>query len=164
MVSIAMRKSNDRSAQMVLDAPSQGEESYAPVVLKISGGKPMRMRARLVAEGTSWALGTAAWNEVAIYQRDQGDIAVSIKTFKKAATDTDVFHAEVFPNFEEACGFLESFDPSSDMSAGIDASDRSVSGAEIALRAAALRQKADDVVRRYRSLVGELLFRLDASE
>ena len=158
MVSIALRRPAEKHAYQPAETQVFPEEE---VVLKVSGGKPLRMRARLLAEGTTWAVGTAAWNEVALYQRDQGDIAVSIKTFKKSSAETDVFHAEVFPNFEEACSFLESFDPSADLTAGIDASDRSVSGAEIALRAAALRQKADDVVRRYRALVGELLFRLD---
>ena len=156
-----MRRPAEKPAQ---PAPELHFPAEDEVVLKVSGGKPLKMRARLLAEGTTWAVSTAAWNEVALYQRDQGDFAVSIKTFKKSPTETDVFQAEVFPSFEDACGLLEAFDPAADLTVGIDASDRSVSGAEIALRAAALRQKADDVVRRYRSLIGELLFRLDASQ
>jgi hypothetical protein len=47
-------------------APELHFPAEEEVVLKVSGGKPLKMRARLLAEGTTWAVGTAAWNEVAL--------------------------------------------------------------------------------------------------
>lgn len=140
--------------------PSPAGES-GEVVLRVSGQKPIRMRARLLAEATSWSLSSQAWNEIALYRRDGNETAVAIKTFKKSQHEPDVFHAELFPTFDEAVQWLERFDPAGDIEVGLDASDRSISAAEVALRAASLRNRSDDIVRRYRALVGELLFRLD---
>lgn len=139
----------------------QGRAEPAEVVLRVSGAKPLRLKAQLVAEATSWSRGSQVWNEVALYRRDASEVAIAIKTFKKSPEEPDVFHAELFPTFDEAALWLEKFDPACDLDVSFDASDRSVSAAEIALRAASLRQRTDEVVRRFRSLVGELLFRLD---
>jgi len=132
--------------------------------LRVSGGKPLRLSAVCLAEGNSWCLGTPAWHEVQVLRGTDGDHAVGIKCFRKAPGEADTFHAEVFPNIEEAVAFLEGFDPTTDLRVDIDASDRSVSAAEIALKAAALRQRADEVVRQWRALVGEMLFRLDLAD
>lgn len=172
MVSIAMNAGGasaavlDRPAVQRLDGevPSGAHSGMQPVSLRVSGGKPMRLRAQALAEGNSWRLGTHAWHEVQMFRRDTGEYVVGIKCFKKAAGDADIFHAELFPNLEEAVAFLEGFDPTADLSVDIDASDRSVSAAEIALKAAALRQRADEITRQWRALVGEMLYRLDAAE
>lgn len=132
-----------------------------PVVLQVSGARPLRIRADLLAEGNSWCLGTEAWHEVAIYRREGGEFAVAIRTYNKAAEATDVHRAELFPTLEEATGFLESFDPTADLRVALDCADRRLSAAEIALRAATLRQRADEVTRHYRALIGEMLLRLD---
>jgi hypothetical protein len=151
-------------APIMAPAMAAAEPAGVAVSLRVSGGKPLRMQAQLLAEGTSWAPGTAAWHEIALYRRSLGEFAVAIKTFKKASAETDVFHAEVFPNLDEAMGYLETFDPTADLSVDLDASDRRVSAADIALRAAALRQRTDEITRQYRALVGELLFCLDIAE
>lgn len=167
MVSVAFSMAPvERSASPLLREPvvesGSGMASPSVVTLRVSGGKPLRMHALLLAEGTSWALGTAAWHEVALYRRDHGEVALAIKTFKKAQNETDVFRAEIFPNLAEAVAFLEGFDPTSDLTVDLDAADRRVSAAHIALRAAALRQRMDEITRQYQALVGELLFHLEA--
>lgn len=132
------------------------------VTLRVSGGKPLRLAAHLLAEGTSWSPRAEAWHEVALYRRDTGEFAVALKTFKKAQGEADVYRAELFPNFEELVLWLEGFDPTADLTVDLDASDRRVSAAEIAMRAAALRQRADEITRQYHALIGEVLFSLDA--
>jgi len=72
-----------------------------------------------------------------------------------------VFHAHLFESLEKALGWLQTFDPTVDLFADLDASDRRISATEIALRAAALRQRADWVEMQYRSMIGELLFQFD---
>jgi hypothetical protein len=65
---------------------------------------------------------------------------------------------------DAALGWLQAFDPTADLGADIDASDRRVSTTDIALRAAALRQRADRIELQYRSMIGELLYRMDVGE
>lgn len=135
-----------------------------PVTLRVSGAKPLHLRARLLAEGTSWTPGAPAWHEIALYQRAAGAFAIGLKTCHLAGGDSDLFHARLFPTLDEALAWLQDFDPTADLGADIDASDRRISTTDIALRAAALRQRADRVRLQYRSLIGELLYRLDLGE
>jgi len=131
------------------------------IALRVSGGKPLRIRGTLLAEGHSWATGTVAWHEVALWRRDGGEVAVAVRTLRKAANEADVYRAELFPNLPEALGWLEGFDPTADLSPDFDPNDRSLSALEVALRAAALRGRAEEVARQWRALLGEMLFRLD---
>jgi hypothetical protein len=134
-----------------------------PITLQVSGGKPVRLRGQVLAEGQSWSPGTVAWHEVTLYRTDAAEIAVAVRTLRKARGETDVHRAELFPTLADALSWLEEFDPTQDLSVDLDASDRALSTIEIALRAAALRGRADEVARQWRALLGELLFRLDAS-
>jgi hypothetical protein len=134
------------------------------VTLRVSGGKPMHLRAELLAEGTSWTADAPAWHEVALYQRPSGDCAVSLRVCRGPAGHSDLFYARIFPALDDALAWLLEFDPTADLGADIDASDRRVSTTDIALRAAALRQRADRVGLQYRALIGELLYRLDLGE
>jgi hypothetical protein len=134
------------------------------VTLRVSGGKPMHLRAELLAEGTSWTQGAPAWHEVALYERASGDRAVALRVCRGPGGDSDLFYARIFATLDDALGWLLEFDPTADLGADIDASDRRVSTTDIALRAAALRQRADRVQLQYRALIGELLYRLDLGE
>jgi hypothetical protein len=134
------------------------------VTLRLSGGKPMRIRAELLAEASSRSAGAPAWHELALYRRDGGDYAIGLKTCRGPAGDSDVFHARIFPDLEAALDWLQDFDPTADLGADLDASDRRISTTDIALRAASLRQRADRVGLQYRSMIGELLYRLDLGE
>lgn len=141
------------------------ETSDNMVTLRISGGKPMHMRADLLAECSSWSNGAPAWHEVVLYrQQNTAEFAVGIKTCGAAMGGNDVFHARLFPDLDAALAWLQIFNPIADLGADIDASDRRISTTEIALRAATLRQQADRVEQHYRSMIGELLYRLDAGE
>ena len=148
----------------VTDARGEPEQWDDSVTLRISGGKPLHMRAELLAECSSWSSGAPAWHELAIYRRDTGDFAVGVKTCRAPMNGSDVFHARIFPDLEAALGWLQSFDPTADLGADIDSSDRRISTTDIALRAATLRQHADRVAQQYRAMVGELLYRMDIGE
>ena len=149
-----------------LDAgtPAVSEAGDGTVTLRLSGGKPMHMRAELLAECSSWSAGAPAWHELALYHRDAADFAVGLKTCRGPMGGSDVFHARVFADLDAALGWVQSFDPTADLGADIDSSDRRISTTDIALRAATLRQQADRVEQQYRAMVGELLYRLDAGE
>jgi hypothetical protein len=147
---------------MVPDTIVPAESVDGVVTLRISGGKPIRMRAELVAEASSWMTGATAWHELTLYRRESSGFAVGIKTCRGTAGINNVFHAQIFADLDAALTWLEEFDPTADLDVDIDASDRSISTTDIALRAAALRQRADRLDLQYRSMIGELLYRLDA--
>ncbi len=134
------------------------------VTLRISGGKPLHMRAELLAECSSWSAGAPTWHELALYHRDAGDFAVSVKTCRSPMNGNDVFHARIFADLDTALAWVQAFDPTADLCADIDSSDRRISTTDIALRAATLRQHADRVEQQYRAMVGELLYRMDVGE
>ncbi len=133
------------------------------VTLRVSGAKPLKLTGILLAEASSWSPGTLAWHEAGIWRREGGEVAVAIRTLRKAAGETDVHRAELFPTLAEALTWLEEFDPTADLSVDLDASDRRVSAIEVALRAAALRGRAEEVGRQWRALLGDMLFRLDTA-
>jgi hypothetical protein len=61
---------------------------------------------------------------------------------------------------DDAATWLETFDPIADLSADFDVSDIRLSAARVALKASALRDRAERLDRAYRVLVGEVLYRL----
>ncbi len=145
------------------DAPAPRSIKRKPqsVTLQVSGGRPLRLRGELLAEGNSWCRGTEAWHEVALYRREQEEVAVAIRTFRKAEGSADIHRAELFPNLDEAMAWLIAFDPTADLQVDLDCADRAVSTVMITLRAATLRQRADAVARQYHALLGEMLLQLD---
>lgn len=143
--------------QQVTTDPDPGVH---PVMLRVSGGKPLRLDATLLAEGTCWSPRIPAWHEVSLFAAPGGEVALGISTFKKSAHETDVHRAELFPGLDAALSALEAFDPTADLATCIDAANPRVSGAVVALQAAALRQQADGLTRQWRGMLGELLYQL----
>jgi hypothetical protein len=129
----------------------------------MSGGKPIRFRGSLLVEASSWTTEAPVWHEIVLYERDTMDYIAGIKTCRSPASN-DVFHATAFGELESVLTWIEEFDPMADLVADLDASDRRISTTDIALRAAALRQRADRVVLQYRTMVGEILYRIDLGE
>jgi hypothetical protein len=115
------------------------------VTLRISGSKPLHIRAELVAQCSSWSSGAPAWHELVLYQADAGAFAAGVRTCRGPMGGSDVFHARMFPDLDTALAWLQGFSPTADLGADIDSSDRRISTTDIALRAATLRQYADRV-------------------
>ncbi len=138
---------------------SRGSEGGL-VVLRNNGGKPLRLRGELLAEGSSRCAEERMWHEIALYQAADGAVAVAIRFFGGAA-ETGVQRARLFPTMDEACAWLEAFDPSFDLAADFDVADPGISVARVALKAAVLRDRAERLTRGYRGLVGEVLYRLE---
>jgi hypothetical protein len=133
-----------------------------PVALPVSGGKPLHIQGRRLAEGHSWSHGTPAWHEVALWACNSGEVAVALRTLRKARGSQDIHRAELFPRIADAVAWLEEFDPTQDLAVEFDPSDRSQTTIAVTLRAAALRAQADEVARQWRALLGEFLYRLDS--
>ncbi|NGM19577.1 hypothetical protein G3576_06100 [Roseomonas stagni] len=145
-------------------APESGPPgAVEPVTLRVSGAKPVRLRGHKLTEGHSRAAGCIAWHEVEIWQLENSrEIAVALRTRRPGGEAADLHRAELFPDLAEALDWLEGFDPVADLTVDFDAGDRRLSAVEVALRAAALRGRAEVVTREWRALLGEVLFVLDA--
>lgn len=133
-----------------------------PVTLRVSGGKPLRLRGRRLVEGRARAAGSCLWHDLALWQLDGREVAVALRTTRPDGEAADVHRAELFPEIGEALEWLEAFDPLVDLAVDFDAADRRLSAVEVALRAAALRGRAEMVAREWRALLGDVLFLLEA--
>jgi hypothetical protein len=129
--------------------------------LRNSGGKPLRLHAELLAEGSSRQPGSSLWHETAIYRAQDGKFAVALRFLSATGGEAGVHRARQFDTEDEAATWLEAFDPACDLDADFDVSDPRLSVALVALKAAALRDRAERLSRAYRVMVGELLFRLE---
>ena len=132
-----------------------------PLVLRNSGGKPLRQHAELLAEGSSRLAGATRWHETAIYRSTQGKFAVALRFLSATEGEAGVHRARLFDTEDDAASWLEAFDPACDLDADFDVSDQRISIALVALKAAALRDRAERLSRAYRVMIGELLFRLE---
>jgi hypothetical protein len=131
------------------------------VVLRNSGGKPLRVRAELLAEGSSRCAGASLWHEVALYRAADGAIAVAIRFLSSGSAESAVHRARLFDDIDSAVSWLEGFDPAFDLGADFDVADTRQSVAQVSLKAAALRDRAERLTRDYRGMIGEVLFRLE---
>lgn len=134
-----------------------GQEAQ-PVMLRVSGGRPLQLRGHLLAEASSWSPGASAWHEIALYQCTGDEIAAALRLCTQPDGAGDLCQGRLFAALADAADWLAGFNATADLASDLDASDRRLSGVEIALRAAALRQRADRIERQYRVMIGELLF------
>ncbi len=132
-----------------------------PITLRVTGGKPMQIHAELMAECTSRTDGAPTWHDLVLYRQDGGGYALSLTTCRGPQGLSDVCRARSFATLDPALDWIEQFDPTADLCADIDSADRRISTADIALRAASLRQQADRVDQQYRAMVGELFYQLE---
>jgi hypothetical protein len=155
-------QSGSGEAQIVpLSWPFLAGADAPPLVLRNSGGKPLRLQAALLAEGSSRLAGATRWHETAIYRSSEGTFAVALRFLSAAAGEAGVHRARLFDTEDDAATWLENFDPACDLDADFDVSDPRISIALVALKAAALRERAERLSRAYRVMIGELLFRLE---
>lgn len=131
-----------------------------PVTLRAAGGKPLRFRGELLAEASSRRPHMPLWHEIALYRCDDGGVAVSLR-LRGADGVSETDRARHFPTLDLAADWLVAFEPAADLRAGFDVADPHASGADIAVKAAALRDRSEDLTRAYRAVVGELLYRVE---
>jgi hypothetical protein len=128
------------------------------IALRVTGGKPLRFRGELLAEATSRRAATSAWHDITVYRCETADFAASLRL---CGTPTEIDRAARFTSLDALETWFETFDPTADLHAGFDVADPALTGAALAVKAASLRDRAEDLRRAYQALIGELLFRLE---
>ncbi|MGF1453879.1 MAG: hypothetical protein ACFB6R_00735 [Alphaproteobacteria bacterium] len=164
MASIALRETAPGAAAGSVGAPRMTAEPMTWITLRRSGRQPLRFKGALLAEATGHASEGRLWHELNIYSRQTGGFVVDLRVFKKDRGQKDIFHVHAFETLGEVVSFLEDFDPTADVPVNVDTDAPGCTTARLTLKAVALRQRIEDVTRDYRSLVGDLLFQLEAVE
>ncbi len=139
---------------------ARGDEN-ATVLLRTASGKPLRLQAELLAEGSSRASDAPLWHEVSLYRTRSGQIALALRCVRASDPAGFAHRALVFDDMDAAATWLEQFDPTVDVNADFDVADTRLSSAAMALKAASLRDRTERLERAYRALIGEVLFRLE---
>jgi hypothetical protein len=158
-MSAAMTVAAQRADGFAAVAGAAGED--AVVTLRSAGGKPLRFAGALLAEGTSRWPDAPFWHDIQVFARAGGGYAVGLRFRDTPGRDSGADRARFFDTLDDAAGWLEGFDPAADIHAGFDVSDPRLNGAELTLKAAALRDRTEQLRQCFRALVGELLFRLE---
>jgi hypothetical protein len=128
--------------------------------LKRDGLTALVFDGSLLVETTSYAPGTSIWYEIAAFSAKSGEYIASIKVFRKAEHAKDSAMAVALPSRDALVLHLENYDPATDVLVDLDAGDKTLSTAELTLKAVSLRQKIDEARLEYRSAVSELLHQL----
>ncbi|MFC7611482.1 hypothetical protein [Teichococcus aestuarii] len=93
------------------------------VTLRASNGKPLRMRAVLLAEASNAAPRLRDWHEVSLWRRQDGEIVLALRTHLHDGPEPERCRIMPFPDLEQAMRWLEEFDPLQDLQAVFDAFD-----------------------------------------
>jgi hypothetical protein len=125
--------------------------------LRRDGLSPCVFEGRLIAEASSVAPGSRLWYELAAYARTEGGYVASLKVFKKAVAEKDIFWARTFQTVAELLAYFETHDPARDVTAPDDLTDARLATVEAMIGAVALRQRIDEARSEYHSAAGELL-------
>ncbi|MEM9500777.1 MAG: hypothetical protein AAF941_02910 [Pseudomonadota bacterium] len=127
-----------------------------PFTLKRTGERPFEFTGRLLAMLSGISSHLPFWYEINIYQGDERLIC-EIKLFNKDADSADIFRVTEHGDMESVFSYLERYDPSDDLDPGADVAENSASSATLALNAARLQLRVNQLKRHYESVVGEIL-------
>jgi hypothetical protein len=127
-----------------------------PFTLKRTGQRPFEFSGGLVAMLSGISSHLPFWYEINIYQGDERLIC-EVKLFNKDANAADIFRVTEHEDMESVFSYLERYDPSDDLDPGADVAEHSASSATLALNAARLQLRVNQLQRHYESVVGEIL-------
>ncbi len=143
------------------DAPAPmtgGPEAFA---IKRVGAKPLRFHGAELAMSMSFVPGAPCWYEIQLFRTNDQRFIAAVKLFFRDEGEQDVIRAWEFDDFGGLVAHLESFDPADDVRVDVQPDDPTLSLPEMAAHALALRARAAEARRQYKSLLGEILHDLN---
>ncbi|SEA37258.1 hypothetical protein [Rubrimonas cliftonensis] len=147
--------------EQTYDAPAPmmgGPEAHA---IKRVGAKPLRFHGAELAMSMSFVPGAPCWYEIQLFRTIDQRFVAAVKLFFRDEGEQDVIRAWEFDDFGGLVAHLEAFDPADDVRVDVQPDDPTLSLPEMAAHALALRARAAEARRQYRSLLGEILHDLD---
>lgn len=145
---------NAKTAQITELEPTIGAPK---TVLRRTGKKTLRFAGSCLAEATGYQRAATHWYEIGLYQRDVGGVVAAIRHFHKSEQQRDRFIAERFETVEAAAAFLETYQPSIELSVGFDPASPALSAAEVTILAAGLRARQAEYCHSYDAVCGDVL-------
>jgi hypothetical protein len=133
------------------------------ISLKRVGQKPLSFMGVETAMAMSFMPGAPSWYEINLYKTSDGGVVAAVKLFHRDEDAADLCRAWEFSDLGAAVSHLESFDPAADIRVDVEPDDPALSLPEMAAHALALRAKAEEARRQYRTILGELLHDLEAA-
>ncbi len=138
------------------------QPSASLISLKRVGQKPLTFHGVETAMAMSFMPGAPSWYEITLYKAADGRIIAAVKLFHRDEDAADLCRAWEFGEIGAAVSHLEAFDPAADIRVDVEPDDPSLSLPEMAAHALALRAKAAEARRQYRTILGELLHDIEA--
>ena len=130
------------------------------VTLKRVGARPLSFNGTELCMAMSFVPGAPFWYEINVFRTDAQGFVVAIKQFFRDENESDLVHAWEFEDFDGAMAHLETYDPADDIRVDIDPS-ADMTLPEMAAHALALRARAAEARRQFRTLVGKILYDLE---
>jgi hypothetical protein len=149
----------------MLAEADEDSPSITTFTLARPGQRALRFRGRLLAgaQGRPPAPSSAAalWHDINVYQTKAGRFVVEVIARRPGAGD--VAHVESFPELGAASSWLESFQPETDITPETMAQADQPELADVLLHGLMLRLHRSRVDGRFRDLVSDVLWRLEAA-
>ncbi|MEM9761118.1 MAG: hypothetical protein AAF968_01180 [Pseudomonadota bacterium] len=144
----------------VAQQPDSHSENH---VLPRRGQRPLAFAGSELCMAMSYMPGARFWYELNIYRAEGGGFVVKIDMFTKDDSDPEMHDAWECDGFGDVMDSLEAYDAAGDIRIEVEPDDPGLSVADLAAYAMAIRARAEDARRQYRSLVGELLHDLETA-
>ncbi|MEM7701916.1 MAG: hypothetical protein AAF251_08280 [Pseudomonadota bacterium] len=148
--------SEAEASPMETEGASEPSIPAMPFTLKRTGQRPYEFKGRLLAMLSGISSHLPFWYEINIYQTDDM-LLCELKLFHKDADAADLFRVTEHFDMESVFNYLEGYDPSDDLDPCSEVADHSASSATLALNAARLQLRVNQLKRHYESVVGEIL-------
>lgn len=132
--------------------------------LRQSGGRPLTFSGAQLAMAMNYVPGAPFWYEINIFRLSDGRFVFDVRNFRTSADEDDSFHVFEAATFDELMSKLEGYDAADDVCIDFDLENPSLSVADLTFHAMALRIRVEEARRRYRSLVGQVLYELNQSD
>lgn len=146
-----------------LDQPTQARirefaAAAAPMrVLKRSGQRPFLFNGATLATICGVTPNLPFWYELNVHRTVLDTYLSDIRLFHKSPDEPDLFWIAEHDDLEMLVGYFERYHPAADLTPPQLDPARATSSAELALWAAGLQLRVEQITQHYRALVGELL-------
>lgn len=149
------------AAEAPVDPAALGPMSHT---LRRTGGRPISFAGVQLTMAMDYAPGCEMWFEINLYRTAEERYVADVRNFKRDADEQDCFSVYEADSLDAALAALEGHDPANHIAIGFDLEAADASLADLTFRALALRVRVENARRQYRTLLGQVLYDLDAGE
>jgi hypothetical protein len=128
-----------------------------PMSLRRTGERPYVFSGKPVATLSGYSTQLPFWYEINVYQDAADEYVTDLRLFHKDPNSADMFRVVEHDDMDSIFEYLERYDPSADLDPGKSIAEPTASSAMLALNAARLQLRVNQLTRHYQAVVGDLL-------